>query len=615
MITGKHNLHIAHLQVCDNSGNSLTNLLSIKIYDCLLSVQLRLKSVIISDSKFDSNLNVSSVVAIDTASSCLLEQHARMKFIDCSISLNNAISTIKINEELGGHTRRSVFVVFRRCNISSNTHNNGTNLLLLNTAQIQYYNMLITKNSFYESIIKCRLSVLKIVSFLNISNNFVRNVLSIADASYSVLFPYSSLIIAYNMVYSALTTEIVQKRQPGELCCFQFYGLSPKHERIENVTNFSKIQIINNFYTSPLHFVDLEVHFKLCKWLSNCDCAFTKHKPSNVLPMLTHVTKRKIDKVNIGIIPSSICSCTSVTKYNCTSHILGKMLPGQTLKLNLIIPRLVSSLRNLTTMIIAETTNLPSEGCKIIRASEMSQMHTTTGCNQYNYTVWSDKTECELYLSAEGIPETFYVTLLPCPVGFSLQSQAQACYCDSVLDCDVISVTTCNLDDGTILRPAYSWMSADTVNGSHRYHVSSQCPFDYCLPYSSYLNLFTPDIQCRFNRSGVLCGHCQQGLSAVFGSSQCKQCSNIYLLIIIPIAIAGIVLVIILFVLNLTVTNETINTAIFYVNIINTNYSTLIPSCYSSICVLLSIFNLDLGIETCFYNNMTGYSKICLICS
>ena len=49
-----------------------------------------------------------------------------------------------------------------------------------------------------------------------------------------------------------------------------------------------------------------------------------------------------------------------------------------------------------------------------------------------------------------------------------------------------------------------------------------------------------------------------------------------------------------------------------FVNIISTNYSTLLPKCYSPICVALSIFNLDLGIETCFYNNMTNYSKACL---
>ena len=67
-----------------------------------------------------------------------------------------------------------------------------------------------------------------------------------------------------------------------------------------------------------------------------------------------------------------------------------------------------------------------------------------------------------------------------------------------------------------------------------------------------------------------------------------------------------------LFVLKLTVTNGTINTFIFYMNIVNTNYSKLLQNCHSPICMLLSICNLDLGVETCFYNNMSNYTKICL---
>ena len=61
----------------------------------------------------------------------------------------------------------------------------------------------------------------------------------------------------------------------------------------------------------------------------------------------------------------------------------------------------------------------------------------------------------------------------------------------------------------------------------------------------------------------MLCGECKQGLSNVFGSSQCKHCSNLYAFTIIPIAIAGIVLVIMLFTFNFTVTNGIINTLIF----------------------------------------------------
>ena len=142
------------------------------------------------------------------------------------------------------------------------------------------------------------------------------------------------------------------------------------------------------------------------------------------------------------------------------------------------------------------------------------------------------------------------------------------------------------------------------------YLVSPHCPTDYCLPHSSYLNLLFPNSQCQFSRSGVLCGQCQDGLSAVFGSSWCKQCSNVYLLIIIPIALAGIVLVTMLFAFNITIVSGTINTFIFYVNILNINISMLFPGCKPQMaCTAISLFNLDLGITTCFFNGMDDYGK------
>ena len=197
-------------------------------------------------------------------------------------------------------------------------------------------------------------------------------------------------------------------------------------------------------------------------------------------------------------------------------------------------------------------------------------------------------------------------------MGFTLQNDKKACYCDPLLRNEEVYIRSCNINDRTILRPANSWISAVTVNNSHSYNISSQCPFDYCLPYSSHLNLSDPDSQCQFKRSGVMCAECQQGLSTVFGSSHCKQCSNFYLLLIIPIAIAGVALVIALFTFNLTVTNEVINTLIFYVNIISINYTIFCFDSNSPDCTILSLLNLDLGIETCFYDGMDGYTKICL---
>ena len=93
--------------------------------------------------------------------------------------------------------------------------------------------------------------------------------------------------------------------------------------------------------------------------------------------------------------------------------------------------------------------------------------------------------------------------------------------------------------------------------------------------------------------------------------SNCVKCSNIYLLIIIPIALAGILLVMMFFLLNLTVVDGLINSFMLYVNVISTNGDVLFPSGVSAAAyAFISMVNLDLGIETCFYNGMDDYAKI-----
>ena len=84
--------------------------------------------------------------------------------------------------------------------------------------------------------------------------------------------------------------------------------------------------MINNLYTAALHLIDLNSHFLTCKWLENCNCAFNKYKPNDVLTTVTNITKKQVDKENIGTIPSSICNCFNSTNYDCTSHKSGEIL-------------------------------------------------------------------------------------------------------------------------------------------------------------------------------------------------------------------------------------------------------------------------------------------------
>ena len=82
-------------------------------------------------------------------------------------------------------------------------------------------------------------------------------------------------------------------------------------------------------------------------------------------------------------------------------------------------------------------------------------------------------------------------------------------------------------------------------------------------------------------------------------------------MLIIPFALLGALLVILLFTINLTVTEGTVNAFILYVNITSINDTIFFP-CHQFSYVFISIANLDFGIQVCFYNGMDDYAKMWL---
>ena len=136
---------------------------------------------------------------------------------------------------------------------------------------------------------------------------------------------------------------------------------------------------------------------------------------------------------------------------------------------------------------------------------------------------------------------------------------------------------------------------------------------DYCLPPDATveINLNIPngaDVQCAHNHSGILCGACSAGLSLSLGSSHCLQCHThwpgVLITIIFSSILAGIIIVASLLILNLTVATGTLNGLIFYANIVATNQHKFFPSMS-----FISWFNLELGIDTCFFDGMDFYWK------
>ena len=152
-------------------------------------------------------------------------------------------------------------------------------------------------------------------------------------------------------------------------------------------------------------------------------------------------------------------------------------------------------------------------------------------------------------------------------------------------------------------------------NNTDGYLVHPHCPYDYCLPPSSLVEINLnveggADAQCAFNRSGMLCGACKPPFSLAHGSSKCLQCSNYWLFLLIPFFLAGIALVTLLLILDLNVSKGTLNSVVFYSNIVIANRAILIPlEKYNFLAMFISWLSLDLGIETCFVNGLDTYTK------
>ncbi len=206
------------------------------------------------------------------------------------------------------------------------------------------------------------------------------------------------------------------------------------------------------------------------------------------------------------------------------------------------------------------------------------------------------------------LPVYIFVHLLPCPLGFELSKQNR-CECAHYLKQHHI---TCQIQDLTILRETPKWIGVlDALDtGKVSYAVHKHCPFDYCKSEDINIRLNSTDAQCDFNRSGILCGECIDGLSQVLGSSKCQKCSNTYLTLLVVFIISGILLIVFLIITDLTLATGTISGLVFYANVIGVNKAVLFPSRdFNLLTVFIAWLNLDLGIETCFYDGMDAYAK------
>ena len=284
-----------------------------------------------------------------------------------------------------------------------------------------------------------------------------------------------------------------------------------------------------------------------------------------------------------------------------------------------------------------------------LNPSQKVQSTTQYGCNWLKYTIYSPNNVSELTLvltahetvisitdvqdyfsnHSKALVQQFYhtprfepifyshiavhisISIHPCPVGFMLSTDPPfVCICNQLLQ--QMPGVHCHIHDETFGRSGLVWvgMTQDDNGTNGTLTVSQYCPLNYCNKRYGNVTLDTPSSQCNYNHSGILCGACQPGLSLALGSERCLTCSNKYLALLIPFTLAGPVLVGFIKLLDLTVSQGTMNGLIFYANVIQASQYILLPWKSTHILsVFIAWLNLDLGVETCFFEGLDAYYK------
>ena len=325
--------------------------------------------------------------------------------------------------------------------------------------------------------------------------------------------------------------------------------------------------------------------------------------------------------LSISSHPVQVCLCID-DKFNCTKNDHIEVKKGHAFTVSLVAVDQIGHPVNAT---IQTSLNFTESGV----AEGQLTRRIPAGCTDLTFNVISLHISEELILYASDGPckdadlsqSRVEIQFLPCscPIGLQISLKIKTnCTCECHSDISQY-VEICDSHTGLFTKKSQpgAWISFTDDNNISGYLVYPNCPFDYCSALNLSINLNQPngvDVQCAFSRSSLLCGSCQPDLSLSLGSSHCLSCPSYWpaLLIIISIAalLAGIALVTLLLVLNMTVAVGTLNGLILYVNIVYANKSILLPFEETNfITIFLSWLNLELGIDSCYFSGMDTYIK------
>ena len=221
------------------------------------------------------------------------------------------------------------------------------------------------------------------------------------------------------------------------------------------------------------------------------------------------------------------------------------------------------------------------------------------------------------------------IVLKPCPPGFQLNNHIGICECSSLIESmnKLYKLNfTCDIQNIVVKVPnSEPWIGCYNMsyNNSNSNWENNNCTCEVGISpscFRGFCNYSVPQWMpssaniCIDSREGALCGSCIGNYSTVFGSNKCFPCSHWSLFTILIYAAAGLLLIILLFSVELTISTGTINGLIFFANLWNTGFSEILEyqnqnSWFGLSQVYIALLNLGLGYPLCFYDGMKEIVK------
>ena len=475
------------------------------------------------------------------------------------------------------------------------------------------------------NVVRTNLILRGLISFED-NHGFRGGALSLLDNS--VLFIHNGSRIAFARNTAFREGGAIYSNTLGSsvsiTCAIQFFAdkrLSITHEDLQILdisivfSNNSALIAGNSIFASPLyHCLFIPSSSIIHTYITDVQQAFLY---SEVL-YFKETVGNKLSELNSVEEFVCICSGTTFAKVHCAKfhYVLEHLIiPGSTFVLFLNTVDIVGT--PVASLLYSYTQPPSSSDCVQLGVNQqIRQIPGLTDCTSVDFTIFAPENATvfiDLSATIGGQKVTVEINTAFCPPGFVLGSSDTStrlqCLCSEFIKTKLES--TCNASNYTIARPTNFWVGTKTLDRSSQIiQFVSTCPINYCTNSVTEIDLRVPDQLCMEGRTGTLCGSCREGLSSVFGTAECRKCSNAWLAFLLLFALIGVLMVISAFLLDLTITHGLINGLFFYSNIVMVNANIFFMGNQGGFLFwFLSWVNLDIGFPLCFYDGMTGSAK------